>query len=92
VNVYTNGTQIGQKTVHLGHKGDAVYAVDLVRTNGHFTRAMKRLAILICVAACSSKPPATSTVKNGVLAVRRAARLPLRDARLPGNADGGEST
>jgi hypothetical protein len=37
VNVFTNGTQIGQKTVHLNHKGDTIYAVDLVRTNGNFT-------------------------------------------------------
>src|SRR5581483_10694562 len=37
VNVYANGNLIGQKTAHLNNKGDTIYAVDLVRTNGHFT-------------------------------------------------------
>ncbi len=37
ITVYVNGQVIAERPVTLGRKGDFIYAVDLVRTNGVFT-------------------------------------------------------
>jgi hypothetical protein len=37
ITVYVNGQIIAERPVSLGRKGDFIYAVDLVRTNGTFT-------------------------------------------------------
>lgn len=36
VRAYVNGNLVREKTVGLGHKGDTVYAMDIVRDGGHF--------------------------------------------------------